>query len=84
MRNLREMMTLCHVLEHLAMGRIAEASDMVIQTLKAVEKAAEHGNWDRAKLQELLIDEKVLYHFAVFFSPLFLSQHVCGVRWSPV
>ena len=73
MRNIREMATLCHILDHLAMGRVGEASDFVAQRLKAVELAAEQGHWDRAKYLELLVDEKVL-SLCFVLPPLFLSQ----------
>ena len=42
-RTLKEMETLCHILDHLAMGRVAEASDMVCQRLKALEMSVKEG-----------------------------------------
>ena len=66
----KEMETLCHVLDHLAMGRVAEASDMVFQRLKALEMSVKEG-WEKAKFVELLSTEKVSYlclHF-LFCSP---------------
>ena len=57
-RNLREMETLCHALDHLAMGRIGEASDMLMQRLKSVEKATQDNHWEFAKWRELIVDQK--------------------------
>jgi hypothetical protein len=42
-RNLKEMSTLCYLLDHMSHGRFAEASDMITQRLKAVEMAAMDG-----------------------------------------
>ena len=69
LRNMREMQTLCHVLDHLAMGRVAQASDMVFQRLKAIEKSVREGNWERAKFVELLMDEKVVSSRLIVCSP---------------
>ena len=70
-RNLREMETLCHVLDHLAMGRFCEAMDVVFQRLTALEKANKDHGWEEAKFLELVSDAKVSY-LTLFFvcSPL--------------
>jgi hypothetical protein len=54
LRNLREMQTLCTVLDHLAHGRSKEAGDVVGQRLKAVEAAIVDGSWERARYLELV------------------------------
>ena len=43
MRSLREMTTLCTILDHLALGRTRQAADTVAQRLKAVEMACADG-----------------------------------------
>ena len=53
MRNLREMTTLCTILDHLALGRTRQAADTVAQRLKAVEMASADGHWERAQHLEL-------------------------------
>ena len=53
LRNLREMLTICTVLDHLAKGRNMAAADVLGQRLKAVEAAVVEGNWDRAQFLEL-------------------------------
>ena len=53
MRNLREMTTLCTILDHLALGRTRQAADTVAQRLKAVEMACADGHWERAQHLEL-------------------------------
>ena len=52
-RNLREMTTLCAILDHLAFGRTRQAADTVAQRLKAVEMACADGHWERAQHLEL-------------------------------
>ena len=54
LRSMREMATLCSLLDHLAKGRFMEAADVVGQRLKAVEAALVEGNWDRAQFLELV------------------------------
>ena len=54
MRNLREMATLCTVLDHLALRRTREAADVCMQRLKAVRVAARDGHWERAQFLELV------------------------------
>jgi hypothetical protein len=53
-RNVREMQTLCTVLDHLAQGRTGQAADIAMQRLKALEVAAQTGSWDRAAFLELV------------------------------
>ena len=54
LRNMREMATLCYILDHLAKGRNMAAADVAGQRLKAVEAAIVDGNWDRAQFLELV------------------------------
>lgn len=54
LRNMREMATLCALLDHLAKGRYMAAADVAGQRLKAVEAAVVDGNWDRAQFLELI------------------------------
>jgi hypothetical protein len=54
LRNLREMSTLCVVLDHLALGRTRQAADTAAQRLKAVEMACADGHWERAQHLELV------------------------------
>ena len=54
LRNKREEVTLCHVLDHLALGRTKEAADVCAQRLKSVQLANKHGNWDRSRFIELV------------------------------
>ena len=54
MRNLREMTTLCTILDHLALGRTRQAADTVAQRLKAVEMACADGHLERAQHLELV------------------------------
>jgi hypothetical protein len=57
-RNLKEMSSLCYLLDHMAQGRFAEASDMITQRLKAVEMASMDGGlWDRANFLELVPED---------------------------
>jgi hypothetical protein len=57
-RNLKEMSTLCYLLDHMAHGRFAEASDMITQRLKAVEMSSMDGGlWDRANFLELVPED---------------------------
>ncbi len=58
-RNLREMRTLCTLLDHLALGRLAEAADVVTQRLKAVDMAAVEQNWARTSYLELVPEDAV-------------------------
>jgi hypothetical protein len=57
-RNLREMKTLCTVLDHLALGRFAQAADVVSQRLKSLELSIEDGNWNRSVFLELVPQEQ--------------------------
>ncbi len=56
-RNLSEMTTLCSIMDHLALGRYAQAADVVTQRLKAVEMASQDGDWRRASYIELVPEE---------------------------
>lgn len=56
-RNLREMHTLAAALDHLALGRNRQASDLLMQRLKALELASSSGSWERASFLELLETE---------------------------
>jgi hypothetical protein len=58
-RNLREMQTICTVLDHLALGRVGEAGDVLAQRLKALEVANSDGHWRRAEHLELVTPETV-------------------------
>jgi hypothetical protein len=53
-RSLREMQTLALVLDKLFAGRPAEAADVAVQRLKAVQMAHCDRNWERASFLELL------------------------------
>ena len=53
MRNLREVTTLCAILDHFALGRTRQAADTVAQRFKAVEMACADGYWERAQHLEL-------------------------------
>ena len=44
MRNLREMTTLCTILDHFALGRTRQAADTIAQRFKAVEMACADGH----------------------------------------
>ena len=54
LRNGRELQTLCHALDHLAMGLIDECADLLAARLKAVNVASSQGNWDRACYLEMI------------------------------
>ena len=54
LRNQRELSTLCVILDHLALGRHRQASDVVAARLKSVEAANRDGNFSRAQFLELL------------------------------
>jgi hypothetical protein len=56
-RNLREMKTLCTVLDHIALGRSGAAADVLTQRLKAVEMATREGNWNRSGFLELVEED---------------------------
>ena len=56
-RNHREMLTICTVLDHIAKGRHMQAADVLGQRLKAVEAAIVDGSWDRAQYLELVDPE---------------------------
>ena len=60
LRNLREMATLCHILDHVAKKRYKTAADVAGQRLKAVEAAIVDSNWDRAQFLELVEQEDPL------------------------
>ena len=53
-RNKREQITLCTILDHLASGRPQEAADVAAQRIKSVQMATKHGNWDRSCFLELV------------------------------
>ena len=53
-RNQREMSTLCVILDHLALGRHQQASDVAAARLKAVECANREGHFHNAQFLELL------------------------------
>ena len=50
----REMKTLCHDLDQLALGRYAQASDILVQRLKAVHTSVQDGHWNMADHLELV------------------------------
>ena len=58
------MKTLAHAIDHLARGETGQASDILIQRLKALEMAGQHQNWIAAEFLELVPDEKVKISFA--------------------
>ena len=57
LRSLREMHTLCVLLDHLALGRTKAAADVTVQRLCALELAAASGNWEKASKVELIPSE---------------------------
>ena len=59
LRNLKEMKTLCTVLDHMALGRSRQAADVVAARLKALEYAGARGNWSVARFLELIEDDEV-------------------------
>ena len=54
LRNMRELLTLCTVFDHLAQGRPKAAADTVAQRIKAVERAALNGHWGQAECLDLI------------------------------
>lgn len=58
LRTLREMKTLCAVLDQIAHGKVLEAADVLAQRLKALELAAEEGGWASAQYLELIPQDK--------------------------
>ncbi|CAK0803465.1 unnamed protein product [Prorocentrum cordatum] len=60
LRSLREMATLCHILDHVAKKRYKAAADVAGQRLNAVETAIVDGSWDRAQFLELVEQEDPL------------------------
>lgn len=48
------MKTVCYALDLLALGKVAQASDILMQRLKAVHMAAQDGNWSRAEFMDLV------------------------------
>ncbi len=54
---MREMSTLSTVLDHLALGRVGQAADVITQRLKAVEVADKEGHWSRATFVELVPED---------------------------
>ena len=54
LRNKREQITLCTILDHLALGRTQEAADVAAQRIKSVQMATKQGNWDRSCFLELV------------------------------
>jgi hypothetical protein len=58
LRTLREMKTLCAVLDLIAHGKVLEAADVLAQRLKALELAAEEGGWASAQYLELIPQDK--------------------------
>ena len=58
-RSLREMQTICTVLDHLALGRVREAGDVLAQRMKALELSSSDGHWQRAEHLELVAPDAV-------------------------
>jgi fructose-specific phosphotransferase system component IIB len=58
-RSLREMQTICTVLDHLALGRVGEAGDVLAQRMKALELSSSDGHWQRAEHLELVAPDSV-------------------------
>jgi hypothetical protein len=58
-RSLREMQTICTVLDHLALGRVGEAGDVLAQRMKALELSSSDGHWKRAEHLELVAPDSV-------------------------
>ena len=54
---MREMATLCTILDHIAKKRFMAAADVAGQRLKAVEASIVDGGWDRAQFLELVEPE---------------------------
>ena len=55
----REMKTLCYALDQLALGRPAQASDILVQRLKAVHASVQDGHWNRADFYELVPSDQI-------------------------
>ena len=53
-RTMRELRTLCHTLDLLVQGKVAEAMDVVARRVKALERAQADGHGDAAKWMELI------------------------------
>ena len=53
-RTMRELRTLCHTLDLLIQGKVAEAMDVLAQRVKALERAQADGHWDAAQWMELI------------------------------
>ena len=53
-RTMRELRTLCHTLDLLVQGKVAEAMDVLAQRVKALERAQADGHWDAAQWMELI------------------------------
>lgn len=54
-RSVREARTVCAVLDVMVLGNVPAAMDILVQRLKAIEKACDDGNsWDGAKFLELI------------------------------
>ena len=53
-RDERELRTLAEGLDHLVAGRVAEASDILMQRFRAVELANQTGTWDLAQHLEVV------------------------------
>jgi hypothetical protein len=51
LRSLREANTLCHILDHLALGRTREAADVAVQRLKSIEMNSATGDWLSTSLE---------------------------------
>jgi hypothetical protein len=77
-RNLREMQTICTVLDHLALGRLNEAGDVMAQRLKALEVSNVDGHWKRAEQLELVASESTSL---VNRSELKLAQKEVEADW---
>ena len=58
-RNTRELLTLASVLDHLFLGEIPEACDVLCQRFKAVESAALDNSWVTAQHHELVPDLRI-------------------------
>ena len=53
-RTMRELRTLCHTLDLLIQGKLAEAMGVLAQRVKALERAQADGHWDAAQWMELI------------------------------
>ena len=54
LRSLRELQTLSISLDHLLSGRVAQATDTLVQRLKACEMSLADGNWSMARHLEII------------------------------